>query len=88
MNLPFHKEPFFSGKHVQQQLNLLHYLLLFLPQLPVYLKLHSHPRHKLKINFASPNYKFRPFYVREISTLIISWKQQNVNWYIEGKPLI
>lgn len=43
------------------------------------LKIHSRPRQKLKINFPSPKYKFRPFYVREIYTLIISWKQRKIS---------
>lgn len=45
----------------------------------VYLKVHSHPRHKLYINFASPNYKFRLFNIRTIFTLIIFWKQHKIS---------
>lgn len=47
--------------------------------IPVCLKVHSQPRRKLNINFASLNYKFRPFYTRGISILIISWKQHGLS---------
>lgn len=48
-DLSFYKEPFIFWQVCTQQLNLLHCFLLFLPQLPVYLKVHSDPRHKLKL---------------------------------------
>lgn len=70
--LVFLERAFLFWQVCAQQLNLQHYFL-FSSTLPLCLKVHTHHRHELKISFASPNCKFRPFYITEMATLIISW---------------